>query len=93
MSLYQSQKLLFRLANDEATRRRYDAERDALLAEYELTAQELRAFRENDVGELYAMGVHPLLLLAFGSRAGLAWPQYIEALRQAEPRRTAPEGG
>jgi hypothetical protein len=89
MSLYSMQKLLFHLARDEAVRRRYDAEREAVLAEYGLSAEESRAFRENDVGELYAMGAHPLLLIAFGARAGLAWPQHIEALRRAEPRRKA----
>ena len=87
MSLYHVQKLLFTLARDEAAQRRYAAERDAVLAEYELTPEEKRAFCDNDVGELYAMGVNPLLLIAFGARAGLEWPQYIEALRRAEPRR------
>lgn len=91
MSLYQVQKLLFTLGRDEAARRRYETERDAVLAEFDLTDEERRAFRDGDVGELYAMGVNPLLLIAFGSRAGLAWPQYIEALRRAEPRRR-PEG-
>ena len=89
MSLYQVQKLLFTLARDEAAQRRYESEREAVLAQFELTEQECRAFRENDVGELYAMGVNPLLLIAFGARAGLAWPQHIEALRRAEPRRKA----
>ena len=88
MSLYQTQKLLFNLANDEEVRRRYyDEDRDAVLARYDLSPNEQRAFRDNDVGELYAMGVNPLLLIAFGSRAGLAWAKYIEALRAAEPRR------
>jgi hypothetical protein len=88
MSLYQTQKLLFNLANDEEVRRRYyDEDRDAVLAQYELSPNEQRAFRDSDVGELYAMGVNPLLLIAFGSRAGLPWSKYIEALRQAEPRR------
>lgn len=90
MSLYQVQKLLFTLARDEAAQRRYEAEREAVLAGFDLTPEEQRAFREGDVDELYAMGVNPLLLIAFGARAGLAWPQYIEALRRAEPRRREP---
>ena len=91
MSLYRVQKLLFHLARDDQLRRRYDAERDAVLAEYELSPEEQRAFRDNDVGELYAMGAHPLLLIAFGARAGLAWPQHIAALAAAEPRRRTSE--
>lgn len=91
MSLYQVQKLLFTLARDEVAQRRFESERDALLGEFDLTDLERRALRDNDVGELYAMGVNPLLLIAYGSRAGLTWPQHIEALRRAEPRRK-PEG-
>lgn len=87
MSLYQVQKLLFHLARSEEDLARYQADREAVLARHELSARELRALRENDVGELYAMGVHPLLLLSFGARAGLRWPEYIRALREAEPRR------
>jgi hypothetical protein len=90
MSLYQAQKLLFTLARDERLQRRYETDREGVLETYALSAEELRAFRENDVGELYAMGVHPLLLIAFGARAGLTWPQHLEALRRAEPRRKAP---
>ena len=87
MSLYQAQKLLFYFGRDERLRDRYAADREAVLAEYALSPEELAAFRGYDVGELYAMGVDPLLLIAFGARAGLAWPQYIEALRRTEPRR------
>ena len=83
MSLYQVQKLLFQMVNVSAVRARFDAERDALLREFDLTDEEARALREVDVGRLYAMGAHPLLILPFCGRQGLAWPQYLDALRKA----------
>ncbi len=83
VSLYAAQKLLFRLNNDAAERGRFAAERDAVLAEYALTDEERRAFTEADVGRLYLMGAHPLLLAPFAGRSGLSWPDYLAALKRA----------
>ena len=83
MSLYSTQKLLYRLNNDAATRTRYAKERDALLAEYTLTDEERRALADADVGRLHLLGVHPLLLAPFAGRSGLNWPDYIAALQRA----------
>ena len=79
MSLYGVQKLLFKLNNDPATRKRYAAERDALFAEYALTDEERRAFVEADVGRLHLMGAHPLL----------KWPDYLAALKRAREQADA----
>lgn len=83
MSLYHVQKLLYRLNKDAPTRARFTTERDAVLAEHELTADERRAFVQSDAGALYVMGAHPLLLAPFAGRAGLSWPDYLEALKRA----------
>jgi len=83
MSLYGVQKLLFRMNKDAATRARFTADRDALLAEYTLTEEERRALAEADVGRLHLMGVHPLLLAPFAGRSGLKWPDYLAALKRA----------
>ena len=83
MSLYQVQKVLYRLNNDAAARKRFATERDALLAEHALTAEERRALAEADVGRLHLMGVHPLLLAPFAGRSGLKWPDYLAALKRA----------
>ena len=50
MSLYAVQKLIYQLNRDADVRRRYAAERDALLAGYELTDEELAAIRDVDIG-------------------------------------------
>ena len=89
MSLYSTQKLLYRLNNDPATRKRFMAERDALLAEYVLTEEERRALAESDVGRLHLMGVHPLLLAPFAGRSGLKWPDYLAALARAREQARA----
>jgi len=83
VSLYSVQKLLFQLNNDADARRRFAAERDAVLAENPLTAEERRALAEADVGTLHLMGVHPLLLAPFAGRSGLKWPDYLAALQRA----------
>lgn len=88
MSLYAVQKVLFRLNNDAAARRRFDADRDALLAEYPLTPDEQRALAKADVGRLHLMGAHPLLLAPFAGRSGLKWPDYLAALQRARDAQT-----
>jgi hypothetical protein len=64
-------------------RRRFEQERDAVLAEYALTDEERRALAQADVGRLHLMGVHPLLLAPFAGRSGLKWPDYLAALQRA----------
>jgi hypothetical protein len=88
MSLYGVQKLLFQLNNDPAVRRRFEEERDAVLAEYPLTDEERRALAQADVGQLHLMGVHPLLLAPFAGRSGLKWPDYLAALARARDAQT-----
>jgi len=83
VSLYAVQKLLFQLNNDPDARKRFATERDAVLGEYTLTDEERRAFTDGDVGKLYVMGAHPLLLAPFAGRSGLKWPDYIAALQRA----------
>ena len=56
MSLYQVQKLIYQLNRDPRTQERFLRERDAVLAEYELTEEERAAIRP-DIGLLYVLGV------------------------------------
>ena len=83
VSLYAVQKVLFELNNDPVVRRRFEEERDAVLAGYALTDEERRALAQADVGQLHLMGVHPLLLAPFAGRSGLKWPDYLTALARA----------
>jgi hypothetical protein len=85
VSLYQVQKLLFRVNRDEQVRGRFMAERDALVTEYGLSQEERRAVLEADFHALYRMGVHSLLLAPLAATLGLSFPDYLAVLRGTEP--------
>lgn len=82
MSLYQVQKLIYQLNRDPRTRERYAAERDEVLAEYELTDEEKRALVQPDIGLLYVLGVNGQLLMHFAALHRFEWNAYLDAMRQ-----------
>ncbi len=84
MSLYYVQKLMYQLNRDPAVRRRFDQDFDSLLAEYELTEEELLALRDPDIGLLYVMGVNGQILMHYAALRGFEWNAYIEAMREGE---------
>lgn len=86
MSLYALQKIIYQLNRDPGVRRRFAAERDALLAEYELDDEEAKALAEPDIGLLYVLGVNGQLLMHYAAMCNFAWPQYIEAMREGVRR-------
>jgi Aromatic-ring-opening dioxygenase LigAB, LigA subunit len=82
MSLYQVQKLIYQLNRDARTQARYESERDAVLAEYELTDEEKRALSEPDIGLLYVLGVNGQLLMHFAALHGIEWNAYLDFMRE-----------
>ncbi len=86
MSLYYVQKLLYQLNRDAALRRRYTEDGEAVLAEYELSAEERDAIRRADIGLLYVLGVNGQLLMHFAAMCGLEWSAYLEAMREGVRR-------
>jgi hypothetical protein len=87
VSLYQVQKLIYQLNRDPRTRERYGRERDAVLAEYELTDEERRALvgtpeEGPDIGLLYVLGVNGQLLMHFAALHKVEWNAYLDAMRQ-----------
>jgi hypothetical protein len=82
MSLYQVQKLIYQLNRDPRTRERYAAERDSVLAEYELSDEERSAIVEPDIGLLYVLGVNGQLLMHFAALHKIEWLDYLERMRQ-----------
>ena len=81
MSLYYVQKLLYQLNRDDRTRQRYENNFEELINEYDLVDEELEAIRGADIGLLYVMGVNGQLLMHFAALEGLAWDEYIQAMR------------
>lgn len=81
MSLYSVQKLIYNLNRDPSVRARFAADRDCVLADYDLTAEELRAIRDPDIGLLYVLGVNGQLLMHYAALVGMPWDDYIQAMR------------
>ncbi|HVW71414.1 MAG TPA: hypothetical protein VHB68_20705 [Steroidobacteraceae bacterium] len=86
MSLYNVQKLMYQLNRDPAVRRRFDAEFESLLADYDLTEEEQQALREPDIGLLYVMGVNGQILMHYAALRGFEWSAYIQAMRDGEKK-------
>jgi hypothetical protein len=86
MSLYCVQKVLYQLNRDPGVRKRFDGDRDALLREYDLTAEERAAILGGDIGLLYVMGVNGQILMHYAALLGQPWDVYIEALREGVRR-------
>jgi hypothetical protein len=82
MSLYYVQKVLYQLNRDPLVRKRFEADRAAVLAEYELTDEERTALLTGDVGLLYVMGVNGQILMHYAALLGQPWDVYIEAMRE-----------
>src|SRR5688500_13686621 len=82
MSLYHVQKLIYELNRAPRIRARYEAERDAVLADYELTSEEKSALIKPDIGLLYVLGVNGQLLMHFAALHKIEWPDYLERMRQ-----------
>ena len=93
MSLYCVQKLLYQLNRDPTTQQRYAEDFDALLAEYELTAEERTAIESGDIGLRYVMGVNGQLLMHFSALIGQEWDEYIQAMRDGVDRYGPVRGG
>lgn len=86
MSLYYIQKLMYELNRDEHVRSRFEADREALLAEYKLTDEEHAAIVDGDIGLLYVMGVNGQILMHYAALIGQEWDEYIEAMREGVRR-------
>jgi hypothetical protein len=86
MSLYYVQKLLYQLNRDAELRRRFQGDREAVLAGYELTAEERGAIAAPDIGLLYVLGVNGQLLMHYAALCGLEWNAYLEAMREGVRR-------
>lgn len=81
MSLYSVQKLIYSLNRDPAVRACFAADREGVLADYDLTQEELRAIRDPDIGLLYVLGVNGQLLMHYAALVGMPWDDYIQAMR------------
>jgi hypothetical protein len=82
VSLYYVQKLLYQLNRDPSVRKRFESDREAVLAEYPLADDERKALLDGDIGLLYVMGVNGQLLMHYSALIGQEWDEYIAAMKQ-----------
>ena len=82
MSLYSTQKFLYHLNRDAGVQQRFREDRVALLLDYDLTDEERSAIEQGDIGKLYVLGCNGQLLMHFAPLLGVAWADYLEAMRE-----------
>ena len=75
------QKFFFHLNREAKVQQRYKDDRAALLAEYALDDEEREAIQSGDIGKLYVLGCNGQLLMHFAPLLGIAWPDYLQAMR------------
>jgi hypothetical protein len=81
MSQYVLNKMLRDINQNPAKRERYFADAAGLAAEYDLTEEERRAFLARDIGAMYRLGVHGLILRPFTIINQVSEPDYLKAIR------------
>jgi aromatic-ring opening dioxygenase LigAB LigA subunit len=93
MSLYALQKLIYELNRDPRVQEEFNAGREAVLGRFRLTEEEAEAIRTDDVGKLYILGVNGQILMHFAAWRGLAWDEYIQAMKDALAQHGQVRGG
>ena len=86
MSLYQLSKLLYVLNRDDVAKVRFKADPGALADAFMLTAEERQAVLDHDIGLLYVLGVNGQILMHFAALCGIAWADYLQAMRDGVTR-------
>ena len=86
MSLYATQKFLYHLNRDAQVQRRYTDDQAAWLVDYDLNDEERSAIAQGDIGKLYVLGCNGQLLMHFAPLLGVAWADYLEAMREGVRR-------
>ncbi len=80
MSLFAVQQLIFDLKHDKKQVAALSADPESVLRKYDLSEDERAALIKADLGKLYLMGVHPLLLAPYSRMAGVSREAYQQAL-------------
>ncbi len=92
MSLYQLHRCVYDWvrAGEVSDNPETDGREDFDVTRYELTDDELKAFEDRDVGQLYQLGLHQVLINRFARAAGYARDDYrkiLEPFAEPETRR------
>ena len=81
MSAYALNKLLREVNRNPATREHFFKDRATVATEFDLTEEEREALVHQDIGKLYKLGVHGLILRPFTLLQQMPEPDYLAAIR------------
>jgi Aromatic-ring-opening dioxygenase LigAB, LigA subunit len=81
MSTYALNKLIRDINRSPSVREEYFKDQVSLLDRYALSVDERQALRSFDIGKLYRMGVHGLILRPFTLLHEVSEPDYLKAIR------------
>lgn len=81
MSLYTLSKLLYTLNRDPEAKKAFKADPKEFTHRFTLTDEERAAILEQDVGKLYVLGVNGQILMHFAALCAIAWPDYLQRMR------------
>lgn len=81
MSAYTLNKMLREINRDPVTRQRYFENPETVASQFSLSDEERRAFLDYDIGALYRMGVHGLILRPFTLLKQMPEADYLRTIR------------
>ena len=81
MSTYGLNKLIRDINRSPAVREEYFKDQVPILDRYALSIEERQALLNFDIGKLYRMGVHGLILRPFTLLHKVSEPDYLKAIR------------
>jgi hypothetical protein len=82
MSLYYLQKFLYVINREPATQQVFREQPNKVLDRFDLSPEERGAIQKGDIGLIYVLGANGQLLMHFAALLGIAWPDYIRAMRE-----------
>lgn len=81
MSVYALNKILREVNRNPQARERFMKDAAGMAAEFDLTDEERAAVVARDIGKLYKLGAHGLILRPFTLLHQMSEPDYLRAIR------------
>ena len=81
MSVYALNKMIRDINRDPSHRERYFKSPSDFVRGYDVSSEEAEAFLAKDIGRLYKLGVHGLILRPFTLITKMTEPDYLNAIR------------
>jgi hypothetical protein len=85
MSQYEVSRFLFQYNRNPEIRDAYGRDRVSAFPGFDFTEEEREALAGPDFGALYAMDIHPLLLIYLSNNLAVPPQQYVAAIRSTAP--------